>query len=74
MKSKYLIQTITNNANMGVFGWHTINGAMTKAQGLNILNDYQEGWKDKSFRLISTSDFKKTIQEANRAAFNTSKR
>ena len=70
MKAKYLIQTITNNDNMGVFGWFTVNGSQTKAKGLEILQDYQEGWKDKQFRIISLKDFQESIRKANREAFN----
>ena len=73
MKSKYLIQTITNNANMGATGWHSVGGAMTKAQGLNILEDYKQGWNDKQFRLISLKDYQESIRDWNRAAFNASK-
>jgi len=70
MKAKYLIQTITNNDNMGVFGWFTVNGSQTKAKGLEILQDYKENWKDKQFRLISLEDFQESIRKANREAFN----
>lgn len=73
MKSKYLIQTITNNANMGATGWYSVSGAMTKAQGLDILEDYQQGWNGKQFRLISLKDYQASIREWNRAAFNASK-
>lgn len=70
MKAKYLIQTITNNDNMGVLGWFTVNGAQTKDKGLEILKDYQDGWKDKQFRLISLKDFQESIRKANSEAFN----
>jgi hypothetical protein len=73
MKAKYLIQTITNNANMGATGWYSVSGAMTKAQGLDILEDYKQGWGDKQFRLISLKDYQASIREWNRAAFNASK-
>jgi hypothetical protein len=73
MKSKYLIQTITNNANMGATGWYSVSGAMTKGKGLEILNDYQSGWNDKQFRLISLKDYQQSIREWNHAAFNASK-
>lgn len=73
MKSKYLIQTITNNANMGATGWYSVSGAMTKAKGLEILEDYQSGWNDKQFRLISLKDYQESIKQWNRAAFNASK-
>lgn len=73
MKSKYLIQTITNNLNMGATGWYSVSGAMTKAKGLEILEDYKQGWKDKQFRLISLKDYQESIKQWNRAAFNASK-
>ena len=73
MKAKYLIQTITNNANMGATGWYSVNGAMTKVKGLELLEDYKQGWKDKEFRLISLKDYQESIKQYNRAAFNASK-
>ena len=73
MKSKYLIQTITNNANMGATGWYSVSGAMTKAKGLEILEDYQSGWNNKQFRLISLKDYQESIKQWNHAAFNASK-
>lgn len=58
---------------MGATGWLTINGAMTKEKGLEILEDYQKGWNNKQFRLISLKDYQESIKQWNRAAFNASK-
>jgi hypothetical protein len=70
MKSKYLIQTRTNNDNMGPTGWYSVSGAMTKTKGLEILEDYTTAWSDKQFRLIRLKDYQESIREWNRAAFN----
>lgn len=70
MKSKYLIQIQTNNANMGA-GWFTVSGAMTRPAADAILQDFlaaQGATDTRALRVISYANFSKEHRAANHAA------
>lgn len=71
MKARYLIQTQTNNANMGATGWFTMHGAMTKAAADELAADFRHARSvtdTRAVRVISAANFTKEHAAANRAA------
>ena len=70
MKSKYLIQIQTDNANMGA-GWFTVHGAQTKTAADALAADFRHARSvtdTRAVRVISYANFSKEHSDANHAA------